>query len=457
MRLSEDDLANGWLNPRRVVRNAVAAHFSRSPTSDPTVTRRAIRAIDQFGWNGVLNWGHLVCDLPLAEDEALAWVCDQVQRTDAAAPNVMLKWRLSEMLSRAEIGLLERQRSRLLAVDGFRGEDREIMLARLDAAQLSPDEGWIRLEEHCRVAAAAETLEDARIPLGQALLEPLVRAGNAIVPRVMEQFGRRPLAAADGSAGDWLTGLMITLVGRLRLAEAAPLLWDCLAAQSDWCSEDVVKSLVRIGTPAVVRLARERYPTASWGDRLVAIECCAAIRGDEAGDAIEELLGIETDGVLRAELGRAAAAQFDDRLMTLARTVHDENPKDPARGELRAALVAFSHLSGWDLPERDAWNAEIDAADEALLARREASQAQIADWAYSDEGFQDEPEFDDDELEEYGYRLDDEDDDKASLIGRGGPTVDASIRREARAGRNDPCPCGSGRKFKKCCLHDAAR
>jgi len=22
----------------------------------------------------------------------------------------------------------------------------------------------------------------------------------------------------------------------------------------------------------------------------------------------------------------------------------------------------------------------------------------------------------------------------------------------ARVGRNDPCPCGSGRKFKKCCL-----
>jgi hypothetical protein len=22
-----------------------------------------------------------------------------------------------------------------------------------------------------------------------------------------------------------------------------------------------------------------------------------------------------------------------------------------------------------------------------------------------------------------------------------------------RVGRNDPCPCGSGEKFKKCCLH----
>lgn len=29
-----------------------------------------------------------------------------------------------------------------------------------------------------------------------------------------------------------------------------------------------------------------------------------------------------------------------------------------------------------------------------------------------------------------------------------------TLRREApRIGRNEPCPCGSGKKFKKCCLH----
>ncbi len=32
------------------------------------------------------------------------------------------------------------------------------------------------------------------------------------------------------------------------------------------------------------------------------------------------------------------------------------------------------------------------------------------------------------------------------------------IRKEAAPGRNDPCPCGSGRKFKKCCaVRDSAR
>lgn len=29
--------------------------------------------------------------------------------------------------------------------------------------------------------------------------------------------------------------------------------------------------------------------------------------------------------------------------------------------------------------------------------------------------------------------------------------VDGAIHPEAKPGRNDPCPCGSGKKFKKCC------
>jgi preprotein translocase subunit SecA len=28
----------------------------------------------------------------------------------------------------------------------------------------------------------------------------------------------------------------------------------------------------------------------------------------------------------------------------------------------------------------------------------------------------------------------------------------APVRTEPKIGRNDPCPCGSGKKYKKCCL-----
>ena len=27
------------------------------------------------------------------------------------------------------------------------------------------------------------------------------------------------------------------------------------------------------------------------------------------------------------------------------------------------------------------------------------------------------------------------------------------MKNKSKIGRNDPCPCGSGRKYKKCCLH----
>jgi uncharacterized protein len=33
------------------------------------------------------------------------------------------------------------------------------------------------------------------------------------------------------------------------------------------------------------------------------------------------------------------------------------------------------------------------------------------------------------------------------------PSAAPFQRAEPRVGRNDPCPCGSGKKYKKCCLH----
>ena len=33
------------------------------------------------------------------------------------------------------------------------------------------------------------------------------------------------------------------------------------------------------------------------------------------------------------------------------------------------------------------------------------------------------------------------------------PSPESARRSQPSVGRNDPCPCGSGKKFKKCCLH----
>ena len=42
-------------------------------------------------------------------------------------------------------------------------------------------------------------------------------------------------------------------------------------------------------------------------------------------------------------------------------------------------------------------------------------------------------------------------DDKIYYVDGVGLRPDAYRRQEPKVGRNDPCPCGSGKKFKKCC------
>ena len=53
---------------------------------------------------------------------------------------------------------------------------------------------------------------------------------------------------------------------------------------------------------------------------------------------------------------------------------------------------------------------------------------------------------------------------KAALAGCGEHPVDSAPRAvrqgpppirstQAKVGRNDPCPCGSGKKYKQCCLN----
>ncbi|TET15677.1 MAG: hypothetical protein E3J81_04460, partial [Dehalococcoidia bacterium] len=37
------------------------------------------------------------------------------------------------------------------------------------------------------------------------------------------------------------------------------------------------------------------------------------------------------------------------------------------------------------------------------------------------------------------------------IVKEGGPREREKAAVAARTGRNDPCPCGSGKKYKKCC------
>jgi hypothetical protein len=411
-----------------VVRNVVANHFSEPPTTDPDVTAQAIRGAEEFGWRAFLSWSHKFASLPLADDAALEWVCDQVERTDEAAPSRNLKSHLSGMLAGADIGLLDRHRERLLGLAALRPADRRAITMRPEFMRLEPAECWRRLEDHCRQAATADSFAAARIPEAILLLEPLEHDRDASADRVVSLLQAPTGDFIGDDAAEWLTGLMIALAGRLRLEEATAPLWNLLAVDWDWYQDEGLSALKRIGTTGVVQIAREHYEQSDWTGRLHATSLFAAIRCDESAAAIAEALAIETDDDLRAFLGMSAAEHLDDGLTPLARAVYDENPADPERRDIREYLVALSHLTGQELPERDDWERDIDEFDDRISRLGDPSthvpEGLLGAWAEDDDAVAFETINDADEPASRGFRV----------------------------GRNEPCPCGSGRKFKRCCM-----
>jgi preprotein translocase subunit SecA len=56
-----------------------------------------------------------------------------------------------------------------------------------------------------------------------------------------------------------------------------------------------------------------------------------------------------------------------------------------------------------------------------------------------------------DELEEAFQRKKKRELEQARMAGAGDMQVTQVVRSGDKVGRNDPCPCGSGKKYKKCC------
>ena len=56
-----------------------------------------------------------------------------------------------------------------------------------------------------------------------------------------------------------------------------------------------------------------------------------------------------------------------------------------------------------------------------------------------------------DEIEEAFQRKKRRELEQARMAGAGDMQVQQVVRSGEKVGRNDPCPCGSGKKYKKCC------
>jgi preprotein translocase subunit SecA len=272
--------------------------------------------------------------------------------------------------------------------------------------------------------------------LGQRPEEPDAEEVN----RLVESLARSPEFAGwaintlnDPAIDDRREVFCVELLGRMRHRPACGLVVEKLKAAEadDWMADKAIDALAHIGSVEVVGQIRQQFGSMKEFNRSVAAEALGRIKLSQSEAALTALLAGEPDLLVKTSLAAA--------LCELATT-------ESAALDRLASMVAAGQ---W---QRDALKLDEDVAGLfQMVGRAIPKAASSSAHVFSPSAPVSPLKWDDDRDEELSLPA-------ASVA----PSAQASappapgapkpIRRDAaKVGRNDPCPCGSGKKYKKCC------
>jgi hypothetical protein len=344
-------------------------------------------------------------------------------------------------------------------------------------ALTDPETGWRNLVTYCEESVADFEPIDFADDDFNRLLEVIVRGGDRFAGRVLEILSQ-PILDSDDDPKYWMQAAATQLAGIMRLSAAIPSIVDRLEHDVDndgqWNCDHCADALIRIGTDDAIRTIAERFQHASWDFRAVSARVLHGVHGELAVQEGLELMSRETDGTLKSFVAEGLLFQFDSTAIDPVRDCILRGYCDEQEDDMIRRLVAVTTLMNVTIPESEPWR---DRALEYAARSREETEDRLTDdgrlpddwdseWDEMEQMYDalddvDSDDFEDDEDEDDDLDDDDFDDDfeqgSGDLIDD--PTVEADdlprqiIRADPKVGRNDPCPCGSGKKFKMCCLN----
>jgi HEAT repeat protein len=319
--------------------------------------------------------------------------------------------------------LLQAHRNEILTSKEIAPDVRDHLRQRLALSDHSVDDLWERLQRHSDKVDNKYWGEfDVRV--SERLVEALARHGEPAARLAMERLAK-PL-------DDWMRVFAVQLLGRLRHGPAAERLVELLSnEEADLLAEEVVNALSRIGTPAVVERLEAFYQGAAWGPRVSSVEPFARIKRPESERALLRLLEAETEPDLLTFLAAALCDLCTTEGIEAVRRLIIEDRYDPEPADLELMLLTVGTMVGYEPPEAAEWR--LNPSRE----KRERSRAERFPSLHAVlKGF-------------------DGPDIPTVSMSPPGASEEESRREAQRVGRNDPCPCGSGKKYKKCCLNAA--
>lgn len=439
MRYPEDKIKEAILHPDIEVRDRAVMYFAKSFSTDTSLMPLVIKAVETFGRdNEAYRLIGAARELPQTAD-TISWVIDELndEQTDKFENYA---YNLSMLLVDADAALLLSRESDILEARHFLAELRPPLTDRL--RMLSWDEAtcWHKLEEFCEEGKDKRYTNEVNLSCANLVVEALARYGQECEPKIrdwlavkVDDYSNHPMK--------WLEPLVVRLAGQAHLESTIPLIVAKLLEDGgDLLNEECAEALTRIATPAVLHAVAEAFPASPQHFRIYASNPLERIHSDLAVEISLKLFAEEKDGHIRRELAHALLCQFAHEGIEIARSLLVGRELDFNDKGLRTFLLETCTLTGERFPEYNEW-----------LATEKTEK---------DEHWRRVKELEGDPNRLLLFALEKLTGQKAPDMPKAKPPVMPSLRpsltrkpnvRE-KVGRNDPCPCGSGKKFKNCCM-----
>lgn len=401
----------------------------------PEVGRRAIGQIDKRGWRGAFLTPSRLAHLPHSE-ESLNWLDGWLDAERTRPLRIGDVHTLARWMSNAPVAWLQVRLDRLhewhTAVADAGYDDDFLIIEPLNDC-------FGRMED--RVALASSTPAELHAELDELLDE--CGADGELAPSgrfdcVCEELATRGAHDAGtlaswldvplGPRGDELTradrraAAALIIFEQARMRPPLDALMRLFALESDWIGELVAAALAAGGDQQTLAELLRRFPTVPPAAQSVLVQTLETLRFPGFEPSIAALIATPLNDRLRVQLGFALARYATEPACDAVRRLANEAPYQPDRRELLDLLCVREILTHSETPATRRHLASMHTRTKRL---RQLWDDPIHPNLLVRPDFPPHPPFP----------------ATSPVVPPPRPTT----------GRNDPCPCGSGKKFKKCC------
>jgi hypothetical protein len=415
-------------HPERVVRNFAVQYFYESYNQDADLLPLVLQVIEaEEYWDPSIDMRLSWAKRFTQTRETVAEVFRRMKDDDDLAD-----W-YEELLSEADPELIAAFPDELanLTPPTLKKFER-----RRKISSLSTPELWTEFQRYVAEYMPEEECEPDD-EYGTWLIRELAKRPDLPMDEINERMNIPLPEKIDGYAESFLCELL----GELRMSEALPFFIQCLQNEDELLNDTASTALIQLGTFEVVQALEPLYPSGTSGLRINTAWVLMNIKLPAAEEALIRLLRDETDMTDATLLASSLCKLLSVKAVPLIRELlhHGYDRKMLC---LEEELYVNCLMNGKDLPEMSEWR--------MLVARNFEKND---NWDFDnceddddDDDYEDDTEDGEDAEEEWSDEGEEWTDDMED------EEFEVKQRTVVRIGRNDSCPCGSGKKYKKCCL-----